>query len=353
MRILEVINSLGTVGGSENFAVNLCKYLKRASDLYVCILYSKNDESLLNRLIRSVGRDRVIILNKTGSFDLKVAKQIRKIIKIHNIQAIHTENDALISTYLAVYPLFKRPKIVHTLHNPPDKECQGRIKQLIYKRLFRKGIANPVAITKDMAKATEEFYNLKDIPSIQNGVDLEVFTVGPSLIKRDKDCTILARLTDQKNYPFVLSVFKKAHDLCPSANFYIYGDGELKEWLLREIESLDYIHYEGITNQSYKVLQDSKIFFLGSKYEGNPMSIWEAMATGCICIVPDINGLSEILGEDAGLVLKPGDADLFASTIADVLLHPERYAEVRQTAISKSSRNSFEDVLRQYLLLLR
>lgn len=349
MRVLEVINSLGTVGGSENFAVNFCKYLSRQSDIYVCILYSKNDESLLGRLFQSIGHDRVFILNKTGSFDLKIAKQIRTIIKTYDIQVVHTENDALISTYLAVFPLSKRPKIVHTLHNPPDKECQSRIKRLIYKRLFKKGLVHPVAITNDMAKATEKFYKLQNVPSIQNGVDLEVYTAGQALNKRGKDCTILARLTDQKNYPFVLNVFRKVHDLIPLANFFIYGDGELKEWLLSEIEGRDYIHYEGITNQSFAVLQDSKIFFLGSKYEGNPMSIWEAMATGCICVVPNINGLGEIIGRDAGFVLEAGNVDLFAAKIAEILQRPEYFINMQGKAIAKASQNSFENVCNLYM----
>lgn len=348
MRVLEVINSLRKVGGSETFSIHLSEYLRKIDDVYVCVLYDQNNQFLISNLKSSVLPQRLYILHKNGSFDISVAKAISKIIEDNNIDILHSENDALISSYLGVRRLKNKPRIIHTLHNPPSEECKGYIKRIIYKYLFKKQIAIPVAITEKMAEETRSFYGLNNVPVIQNGVDIKQFSKIIPFDQRLVDCTIIARLEDQKNYPFVLNVFNKAHQINGSLKFAIYGDGSKKEWLLSNIKDLDFISYRGITESPHTAMNETKVFMLGSRYEGNPMTLWEAMACGCICVVPNINDLDKIVKKDTGYVLKPGHSDLFAQTICNILADQKKSEKLSNNAVEWARTNSFDIVSAKY-----
>lgn len=348
MRVLEVINSLRKVGGSETFSIHLSKYLKKTDDVYVCVLYNQNNDFLMSSLESSVSPNHLFVLHKGGSFDTSVAKAISKIIQDNRIEIIHTENDALISSYLAIRRLKNKPHIIHTLHNPPKEECRGHIKRAIYKYIFRKKIATPVAISDEMASEARKVYGLEKIPVIQNGVDTDQFNKITPFSKRSVDCTIIARLEDQKNYPFVLKVFNKAHVINNSLKFAIYGTGSKKDWLLSSIKGFDYISYRGITKSPQIAMNDTKIFILGSKFEGNPMTLWEAMACGCICVVPNINGLDKIVKNNTGFVLDPENSDLFAQTICKIVANYKMSESLSSAAVEWAKANSFNVVSAKY-----
>ena len=122
INVLEVISSLKPVGGAETFAVNFCVALSKKVNLHVAILYDVCTDSLVKTL-KNNGIGYTFFHKKKG-IDLKCAKLLSKFIVDNKIEYIHTENNALITTYLALKKIkqCKRIPILHTIHTVPGLE---------------------------------------------------------------------------------------------------------------------------------------------------------------------------------------------------------------------------------------
>lgn len=63
-------------------------------------------------------------------------------------------------------------------------------------------------------------------------------------------------------------------------------------------------------------LRDAATLVLPSYHEGLPMAILEGMAAGKAIISADVGAIPEVVGEENGILIKPGDI----SALADALL---------------------------------
>lgn len=98
----------------------------------------------------------------------------------------------------------------------------------------------------------------------------------------------VARFSEQKNPFFLLEVFAQLVRICPNAFLLWVGEGELMESAVEraKIDGIsDRILFFGKTNQVANCLWAMDVFCLPSRFEGNPVSVIEAQAAGCICLV--------------------------------------------------------------------
>lgn len=67
------------------------------------------------------------------------------------------------------------------------------------------------------------------------------------------------------------------------------------------------------------LLAHTQVLVLPSLYEGQPMSILEAMARGICVVATAVGGIPEMLGTDAGVLVEPGDTAGLAEAIRQVI----------------------------------
>ena len=355
MRILEVISSLGPTGGAETFAVHFSRSINQKEQLTVVILYSDNKQHFINLLKEK--NIEPIVLNKNKHFDFKIIRQLRKIIREKKIEIIHTENNALISSFFAILPLKNKPHIFHTVHNPAPIEAGGKISKLLYKRFMKTKFVTPVAISKEMALSCEVFYKLKNVDFIPNGIDLEKFDSSKKLEDRKYDVSIIARFENQKNHYFLLEVFNKVHQKYNGLNVIMAGSGSLENSIKEKIKQIGaekYILMPGLVNDSSEILNDSKIIALGSNYEGNPLCLLEGMAAGNVVISTAVGGIPDVVINNVnGFLFKVGDVDGFSDKIYDVLTNIGEYNKMREINSEKSKDFSMNFCVEQYISLFR
>ena len=66
------------------------------------------------------------------------------------------------------------------------------------------------------------------------------------------------------------------------------------------------------------------VLLLTSRYEGTPLTVLEAMASGVPVVAPKLDGLDEILADGAdSFLVPPGACGQFADRVADLLASPE------------------------------
>lgn len=352
MRVLEVISSLKPVGGGETFAVNFSRCMNDIAEFKAVILYKEYNQMFIDRLNEK--NIDYVILDKKKHFDLKNAKELRKIIEEFKPDFIHTENNALIPTYLAVKKIKKsnRPFVFHTMHLAPVDECSNILVKIIYKHIFHKKGYIPIAITESLSKESKEFYKLDYVPYIENGVDLSrIVDCDKPLEKRPYDVTVIGRFSYQKNHEFLIRTFAEIKKIKPDFKAAFIGGGELFDQMkqLAKESGAEFIEFLGTMPNPGVILKDSKIIALGSRFEANPLSLLEGMAAGCVVVSSDVGGVRNIIKEDNGFLFNLDDDKAFIEIVKNVLNNIQNFNKMSLRNKEYSKQFSMEICVKRYL----
>ncbi len=151
----------------------------------------------------------------------------------------------------------------------------------------------------------------------------------PELRKRRKAIVTVGRLHPQKNQKLLIDAFALIADHIPEYTLEIYGDGELKDELQKQIDDYrlsDRIILKGTSKQIHNLIYNSALFILSSDYEGMPNILLEAMALGIPSISTDCRpgGVREIIDDRVNGIITPiGDKNKLAEAMVMLLQHPE------------------------------
>jgi glycosyltransferase involved in cell wall biosynthesis len=105
--------------------------------------------------------------------------------------------------------------------------------------------------------------------------------------------------------------------LCPDVQLLVVGDGPERPALEARARRLSgRVRFLGARDDVPEILRALDLFVLSSRWEGEPVALLEAMATGLPCIATATSGAREILEEGrAGLLVPVGDRTALASAI--------------------------------------
>lgn len=223
------------------------------------------------------------------------------------------------------------PKIVHTVHGFSFPAAKNRADKLIY--LFMEWIGTrcgDILIclhNLDMDIAIRKLGAKKDkLIVLPNGVDIEKFKPpiasekfsAKSELSLPPDSVVvgmIGRLWKQKN---PMALLKSAIDIMQirqSVHFVFVGDGEMMPDIKNQVSEFGYedrIHMLGWKANISDILHGFDIFVLPSLWEGMPLAILEAQASGLPCVVSDIPGNNHLVshGEDGLLFSLSKETDL-------------------------------------------
>jgi glycosyltransferase involved in cell wall biosynthesis len=102
------------------------------------------------------------------------------------------------------------------------------------------------------------------------------------------------------------------------------------------------------------LMQSARLFVLGSRYENNPCVVLEALASGLPVVATRVGGVPELLDETNGVLVEPGEPELFAAGIAEALERQFDRTEIARRArdrfgrdaVAARLRNAYEEALR-------
>jgi glycosyltransferase involved in cell wall biosynthesis len=124
-----------------------------------------------------------------------------------------------------------------------------------------------------------------------------------------------------------------------SAHLTIAGDGEVSRarelvaelGLEPSVDVTGWVDPRGVP----EMLRSSQVLVLASRYEGQPMAVLEAMANGLCVISSPVGGIPEMLGDDAGILVPPGDAGRLADELGEVVRNAERRGDLGNAALRR------------------
>lgn len=124
----------------------------------------------------------------------------------------------------------------------------------------------------------------------------------------------IARLSYQKGQSRLLRAFERVHERYPDSQLLILGDGELRDELRQQHETLSSqsaIHFLGNCANIYPYLTQADCFVLSSRFEGFPMVLIEALCVGIPIVSTDCpTGPREILGNGGGILVPYTDEEI-------------------------------------------
>ncbi|WP_035381069.1 glycosyltransferase [Fervidicella metallireducens] len=141
---------------------------------------------------------------------------------------------------------------------------------------------------------------------------------------RVKEVVGAGRLDKQKNFPLLIEAFAKFYKSHSDYVLKIYGDGPLREELIRYAESLlpkDAYCFPGRTTELLEKIKSASMFVLSSDYEGMPNVVIEAMAMGMPVISTDCpsGGSSYLIQNGNNGILTPvGEVDALSEAMCKV-----------------------------------
>jgi glycosyltransferase involved in cell wall biosynthesis len=358
LRILHILPQL-TVSGAENMAAYLMLHLARSHEVSAINLHPASD-SIIERSLRRAGIP-VWHLGKHRGFDVRMFSAIYKVFREIRPEVVHSHLSVLRYT-LPARLLQRIPVAIHTVHNTAEYEVD-RVGQTIHKIAFRCNVF-PVAISQEVARSIKRVYGLDPKAVIPNGIPVDDYVTCPDTRRLwrkregfEQDWVLFAfvgRLDPQKNPMMLLRAFAAISN--PKSHLILIGDGALLPQLRREARVAgieERVHFLGGRNDVRECLAAADVFVLSSNWEGNPLSVMEAMASGLPVIATAVGGVPELIGQD-GILVEPGNISRFAENMKELLQDPERRV-VLGNAGSRRALDQFrvEHMVQAYELLYR
>ena len=136
----------------------------------------------------------------------------------------------------------------------------------------------------------------------------------------------------------------------PGTEFILAGDGPFRPELERETKNLgidDRVHFLGERRDITAVLASLDVSVLPSASESLSNAILESMAAAVPVVAARVGGNPELVTNDRGILVAPGDADELANAIIHLLQNPAMRAEFGRNGRTFAESNFTIDAMRK------
>jgi glycosyltransferase involved in cell wall biosynthesis len=289
--------------------------------------------------------------------DLRAIRRLRRLIRAWRPDVVHAHGlraGALTAIALAfVRPdvYHPRPALVVTVHNAP---AAGGITGAIY-RVLELIVARSADSVRCVSPDLEERMRAAGANRVGRAlvpaadVSAETPAARPGPLPGDPDPgrpIVLAagRLAAQKGFGTLLEAAPLWRDIRPEPLLVIAGEGPLEASLKSQAASLRLdARFPGHRADVPALLAAAAVFVLPSAWEGQPLVLQEALRAGIPIVATRAGGTPELTGEDAALLVPPGDAGRLADAVRSVLADPALAARLRQAAAARGRALPDED----------
>jgi len=215
---------------------------------------------------------------------------------------------------------------------------------------------HPVVIAEAAATSFEQVYRTSRPPLIRNGIDVARYSAAAAsrdawradngFSSEDLLFLCVARFYLQKNHKTLLEAFASGPARIPNAKLVLAGDGGLRDEIGRQVRDLGIagkVHFLGRRADIPEVLAACDVFALASLWEGNPLSVMEAMAAGLPVVVTAVGGVPELVAsETQGILVPPGDPQALSTALLRLATDPAM-RRAMGLAAAKRAQSEFDD----------
>lgn len=325
MKVMHLLQS-NKFSGAENVVCQIISMFK--SDENIEFVYCSQEGPIKEALL-----ERSIKFNLMDNFSIS---EIKRVIKEEKPDIIHA-HDMRASFYAAIC-CGNIPLVSH-IHNNNFNSRGLSLKAFLYMYAAKK--AKHVFWVSNSSFEGYKFHNFfkKKSSILYNIINIDLLK---EKMNKDEntykyDIVYIGRLTYQKNPQRLLKVLEKVLEIRPQTKIAIIGTGDLEEEIKKEISSnnkLENVDFLGFKNNPYKILSDSKLMLMTSRWEGTPMCALEAMSLGVPIVSTPVDGMRDLVENGETGYLNDSDDEL-VNGICKILDNKNLYNHLSGNSIFK------------------
>jgi glycosyltransferase involved in cell wall biosynthesis len=344
MRVLQIISTIGYYG-SESVVSALCSELRsRNAGLALCILTSRTQRSraLIERAVETGIPSLEICCD--GRLDWQAIRSLRRFIRDQKITVIHSHNYKS-NFYALLASLGLNVQLVSTCHNWAYTTRNLRIYAALDRRVLRH-FSRVAAVSQQVSEAlVRAGIPAHRVTRIDNGIQVKQFANAVPPASRTEGITIgtVCRLVPEKGVADLLHSAKDILLRHRNVRFLIAGDGPARrefEELAHKLGISSHVTFSGFCKDMPSTYAAMDIFVLPSWNEGMPMSVIEAMAAGKPVVATFVGSLPQIITNETGFLIAPGDRQTLAKVLAVLIENRELRQSMGREAVIRA-RKSF------------
>lgn len=321
-KVLHVLSS-NDIAGAENVAICMISNL---SDSFQCI-YASPEGGIRESL---ASRDIAYVPIKKFSF-----WQIRKVIKASKPDIIHAHDFRATLKCLSVFRSI--PVVSHIHQNPAWLRTFNKHSMVFFLACYK--ISKIIVVSPAIKEATFlSHYFHRKLAVIHNIVDLKWISKNAEhATTGEYDLAFIARFEEVKDPLRFINIVSELVKISPHLKAIMLGGGTLEVECRQAIEEKKLqrnIELRGFLDNPYPVLNNSKMLVMTSKTEGLPMVAIEALSLGKPVIVPQLDGIENIIDDSCGSICKSDEQ--FVSTIVSCLTLDEKYRNLSLGALRRA-----------------
>lgn len=290
-KILVIITTdFVSIGGLTTVMMNYYRAIDK-SDLQIDFASTNVIDSELSTELQNNGSNYYCLGNRKKNL-LIYCLTLRQVLISGRYDIIHINaNSATAAIELSI--AFNAGVKRRIVHNHTSK-CNHRVANYILRPLYKGLYTDAVACS---AKAGEWLYGKNNFLILNNSIYASkyVFTKESRGEIRKKyriaeDVIVighLGKIYEPKNHRRIIEIFNCYLQKNKSTILMLVGDGELRkniEQYVTELGISKYVIFTGMQTETYKYLSAFDVFLFPSLWEGMPLSLIEAQASGLNCI---------------------------------------------------------------------
>jgi glycosyltransferase involved in cell wall biosynthesis len=358
MKIIIIHRSFALVGGAERVITDKANFLANAGHQLLLVSYEQGQHPLPYELHPSVGYKDLDCRFFTLSKDslplhiyhfLRLRNKFRK--ALHStVEDFKPDVVVLASDWQtlmgAVVKSVNPIPVIAEFHNTyahimrKVESSENWLRKVVTQFYYRQTISNLrkclklVVLTEiDAQNWRRHFDNVCVIPN--------PVTQYPDVIddipKDNGRIIFVGRFNHEKRIDRLITAFSMFADRYPDWHVDIFGDGNEKEKLLRQIDECGLVNRVVIHEPTKAIFDEykrSEMLVLCSEHEASPLVLVEAMACGVPCVSLDCPTGPRAIIEDGetGLLAKDGDVNDLASKIEWLIIHETERKEMGRRA---------------------
>lgn len=298
IKVLQVFTILNR-GGAETNLMNYYRQIDRQRVQFDFLVH-RHEEGAYEPEIKKLGGKifRLPALHPTRIKHYKAA--VRKFFDENpGYQIIHGQCSELGVFIYQEAKKRKIPVIIAHAHSSKMNLDSKAIFRLIWKFQMRKYInvyftcgvaASSYLFGKELSRKTFPINNAVDCQKLAYSVDIR----DTERLKLNSSSTFnivhVGSFNKIKNHRFIIEVFSEIVKINPLSKLFLVGEGILKKGvinLVNKLELSEKVFFLGTRNDVPELFQAMDLFLFPSFFEGLPLSLIEAQASGILCAISD------------------------------------------------------------------
>ena len=297
LRILQVLPRLRR-GGSQTMVMNLYRAIDRSAVQFDFIIFTSDHDDYYEEIYKLGGK--VFHFAKYNGFNRRlIKKEWDSFFNDHpEYKVIHSHVRSFASIYL---PIAKKHGLVSIIHSHSTSNGKG------FKGFLKSVLEYPLRFQADYlfacsSEAGEWLYGRKATHKnnyfiFPNAIDLRHFTYSEitrneirSRLSLDNKFVVghVGGFETPKNHSFLLSIFAEILKINSNSCLLLVGDGTLEQEIKKKCFQLnisDKVVFAGLQEDVAQFLFAMDVFVFPSLWEGLPVSVVEAQASGLPCFI--------------------------------------------------------------------